>query len=154
MMDASECRKVALKAIKEARKFFGIDPAWDVALQVGATEEGKPANIGIELAYRKATICLDPAQCDTAREVWRYMGHEVAHIVHSEFDLFRDLVQAHAEWPQTLQTAYRYAEERATVMLEQLFMRERPCVLPHGKGTRQQPHALDDAATAGSQRGG
>jgi hypothetical protein len=126
MMDASECRKVALKAIKEARKFFGIDPAWDVALAIGTTDDGKPAFINIVLSYRQATICLDPAQCDSAREVWRYMGHEVAHLVHAEFDLFRDLVQAHAEWPQTLQTAYRYAEERATVMLEDVWVRERP----------------------------
>jgi hypothetical protein len=153
-MDASECRKVALKAIKEARKFFGIDPAWCVALAIGATDEGKPAFIAIDLAYRKATIAVDPAQCDSAREVWRYMGHEVAHLVHAEFDLFRELVKASGEWSDALQAGYHYADERATVMLEQLFMRERPCVLPHGKGTRQQPHALDDAATAGSQRGG
>jgi hypothetical protein len=82
-MDASECRKVALKAIKEARKFFGIDPAWDVALAVGTTDDGKPAFINIVLSYRQATICIDPAQCESAREVWRYMGHEVAHLVHA-----------------------------------------------------------------------
>jgi hypothetical protein len=108
----------------------------------------------ILLPYRRAGINYDPGQARDARGVRAAVAHEVAHLVLAEFELFRDLVQASGEWSESLAVAYKYADERATVMLEQLFMRERPCVLPHGKGTRQQPHALDDAATAGSQRGG
>jgi hypothetical protein len=153
-MDASECRKVALKAIKEARKFFGIDPAWEVRLKVEAIESGSQASITVQVAYRVADLVVDPARLDSERETRSAVAHEVAHLVHAEFDLFRELVKASGEWSDALQAGYHYAEERATVLLEQLFMRERPCVLPHGKGSRQQPHAPDDAATAGSQRGG
>jgi hypothetical protein len=32
MIDASLARKVAVRTLKDARKFFGIDPAWDIKL--------------------------------------------------------------------------------------------------------------------------
>jgi hypothetical protein len=126
MIDASLAKKVAAKSLKDARKFFGIDPAWDIKLASCPLEEGTHAEVVILLPYRRAGINYDPGQARDARGVRAAVAHEVAHLVLAEFELFRDLVQASGEWSESLAVAYKYADERATVMLEQLFMRERP----------------------------
>lgn len=126
MIDASEARRIARQTIADARAFYGIDPAWDITLDLLTLAEGHPARVEVLPDYRRANIWLCPTECGTVQDVRRHMAHEVAHVMVSEYRVYRDLVDARHGEDATLHQAFTTADERTVRLLEQLFMRERP----------------------------
>lgn len=121
MIPADFAERVAGRAYASALAFFQPSPEWRITLaRQTIDEEEVPAQCWTKQNYHRAQIVYDPAQCEDGAELWRVIGHEVAHLLHSEYIV----VEIHA--PKHLQGFLEHAGERLATRLENLFLRERP----------------------------
>lgn len=122
--------QVAEAAAKEAVAFFSISPEWEIDIKSEKlAEEGmdfvSAGGNHINLEYHQSLIKYDFGAVDSYENLWRVIGHEVAHLVLAEFDL---LYAQFASTPRLtpLSVGLTHCIERAVTRLERLFIRQHP----------------------------
>lgn len=125
-MDGELCLKIAYAALDKALEFFGLNNEWEIKIiNQRIDEEGVWAQITPNVEYLFSSIVLDVGKFNTPQEVWATIGHEIAHILFAELNLFRKLYKA----PSGSEKVWDFAEERIVTRLSRLFVRMNPC--PH-----------------------
>lgn len=124
MLDASRVLEIAERCLEESRQFWGLDPAWQIELELANLEDNTAATCSVEYDYLKAWIKVDPAKCHREADVWQHTAHEVAHIVLAPFDFPRYACSGQLSGEGS--AIWLHAEERTTSALERVFIRERP----------------------------
>jgi hypothetical protein len=128
MIDASDARLVVEGCIAASRNFWGIDNSWEINWNFCTLQNGVPAECEHIIAYRRANIDIDLAQCDTLGDVWEHTAHEMCHVVVAEFDVYRHAVEKTPgnERVEFHPYAWEFAVERTVTQLQRVFLRERP----------------------------
>jgi hypothetical protein len=127
MRDASQVEWVVERCIEVSRTFWGIDPAWRIDFKLEELELDTPACCDHEADYRKALITLDANQCKDLSKVWEHVAHEVIHVLLSDMDLYAQAAEFGKRYNPVLSRVRIHVLERTTSLLEQVFVRERPC---------------------------
>ena len=125
-MKPKDAHKVASRCASESCLFWGIDPHWEITLEEGRLDEGTLGWVGILPDYRRASIMYDLGQHDDLTHVWSTIAHEMAHIAQADYQMAFDTLCAGREATPQERAVFRHAQERVTMMLEHVFVRERP----------------------------
>lgn len=113
--------RIARAAFNAALRFFQPSPEWIIKLEPRTIEEEEtPGQCWTRQDYFLAQIVYDPAQCEDGAEVWRVIGHEVAHLLSSEYIVLEQHL------PERYHGLCTHASERLTTRLERLFLRHYP----------------------------
>lgn len=113
--------RVARAAYMAALRLFQPSPEWSVSLEAQVIDEPEvPAQCWTKPDYLLAQIVYDPAQCENGEEIWRVIGHEVAHLLSPEYTVLERML------PERYHSLSTHANERLTTRLERLWMRQQP----------------------------
>ncbi len=120
--------KVAKRAVKVSRSFWGLDPLWEIAVELGSLDEYTCAEVTYLPEYKRATITIDAFQCETDAGIWQHTAHEVAHLALAEHAAFYNLMQAQHDdnVPPVLESAWTHMVESQTRRLEYAFLKVHP----------------------------
>lgn len=120
-MNYEFAERVAQAAFAQALAFFQPSPEWAIQLERRPIdEEETPAQCWTKQDYLLAQIVYDPDQCENGAELWRAIGHEVAHLLSSEYIVLEQNL------PQRYHGLCTHASERLTTRLDRIWVRERP----------------------------
>ena len=133
-MTRDQATAVLEAAIPVAREFFLLDPRWDVRFHF-VEESPQGLEVEVKAQYFKANIACAPIIYDRVADLWRDVGHEIAHIATAELITLERYLKAHLELdeedspPSLLKAYFGDAIESVTSRLEAMFAKERPCPL-------------------------
>ena len=135
MLDAGEAMRTADRAAQAAREFFGLSEEWEIFIEEMQLEDEAAASVVIHLDYLRAFVRFNLREFQSFERLWRYIGHEVAHLVIAEHRLAIAAIEAQLEnpLPPAAEVAWLHADERAVSRLERMFIRERPYRAKEGK---------------------
>lgn len=120
-MDASEVIRIADKHLPKMLWQLQLN-MWTVRVDT-ASLQGMKASIRFEHEYENAVITIDPEQTQDERDVLDSLRHELFHIIHADFQLFRavalqGVMQQDAD---AMDQVYDYACEKTVLRLERMF---------------------------------
>lgn len=129
-MTSTEVREWIDREIPVILRSFGL-PHWRVRIDYFRMDKEGDGfqpfmHVKRRVEYERAVICVDADICatdiDTEDELREFLEHEVMHIVHSPFNLVRDIVWEMLTEDQrgTLNETWRYAEELTLRNLERM----------------------------------
>lgn len=117
LFNQDEAKPIVESCIGASREFWQIDDNWLIRIRFDRLDPGSPAQIQIDYDYLDATITLDISQCDSSDEIWRFIAHEMCHIVAAPVEILK----AKFDYGDPL---FTHALERTVVQLERVFSRE------------------------------
>lgn len=120
-MNYEFAERVAQAAFAQALAFFQPSPEWRPELRRDVIDDAEIcAQCWTKPNYFIAHIVYDPDNCENGAELWRVIGHEVAHLLSPEYTVLEGML------PERYHAYSNHANEVLTTRLERLFLRHHP----------------------------
>ncbi len=121
-MTARQARKAALAALPWLRSAMMLN-SWRVNLNWKELSPGVQACCRADARYRVATIDIDVKQNPSEEQMLLTLRHELAHLLHIEFELFEmstaHLIRKRERW--ALSEVYEAAQEKTVAAVEAML---------------------------------
>jgi len=120
-MDESKARKLVNKYIKGIRNGLQLWQ-WEINITYMHQEDAL-AELKIDAEYKKANIRINHDDHETEADLLRTLFHELLHIMHADFELYRDQVweTVSKRQAEVLDKSYTYACEKTVGRLLAIF---------------------------------
>jgi len=89
MKEAEAIKAVTAKWVNHWKFLLGIDD-WDVVFRYAKLEDGTLGECGVEAVHKSAGITVDIEKHKNKQELLETIRHELIHIMHAEFELYRN----------------------------------------------------------------
>lgn len=123
-MNLSDCKQVVQAAISPMRHAMSLQ-SWRVTVNYirFSGDDGTLAQVHADHRYMRATIDIDYDRHESAAEVLRSLRHELLHLFHADFGLYREVVGKAAESDvfETMEPIHNAACERTVAALERML---------------------------------
>lgn len=124
-MKESEAKKVVnAKFISKWQHLLAIED-WDIKVKFEKLEDGTYGEVSTEPAHRSATVSLDHNKHRNEEDLLETAKHELCHLVHGYFDMYKDSVDKHIT-PNMSDIAgdiFSIAEEDTVLRIEKMIRR-------------------------------
>ncbi len=118
---AGQVEAHAQAALDAALRYFRIPDNWDVSLYFSGTEVDSGAEVQMDHTYLRARITMNTEYLRAnPADIWRVVGHEVAHLTLAPFDLIWGNIRGKTRGE------YVRAMENVVVQLERMWLRDNP----------------------------
>jgi hypothetical protein len=137
-MDRSEVKAIVDREIEPLMEMMGV-PHWRIKVEYERPENGEwEAECHRIPPYNRANVRIDPDSMADADHVIRTLVHELAHVVLSPFDVYRNVMTAHdvegSPEDKRERQLWTYAVEQAVINVERMYRG-----MKAGRGGRAKP---------------
>jgi len=136
-MDKTTAQKIVKAQSPRYIKLFHLND-WKVTFKYNWIGEEGDLTFGTcttDPSYKHATIVINPELLEDEIELVKTLRHELIHVLHSSFDIYRDTVQKLVSSKEfdALDTVFHYACEDAVMFIENILDKELKLPLMKGK---------------------
>ena len=125
-MNNEQILKIAHEGMKVAREYFVISPVWDIELATEKLTGNAAMRSWVTEGYWKAYIAIDTDAHKTPAQVWRNIGHEIAHIAAHPIMTFEKVLRAGGKLSGETEELYVTCLEQTIAVMERMWVRDRP----------------------------
>ena len=119
MLDTNKCKQILEVGIEVAVDYFGITHDWVIRFDFSNIDSAGLNSYWHQ--YKESTILINPFNVGSYKDLWKTIGHEVAHIVLAPFSLVENILDQN----NVNQVVFNSQLELVTQHLT--FMFERDC---------------------------
>jgi len=122
MKESTAIKLITKKLVNRWKYLLGIEE-WDIKFRYSKLEEDTMGVCMADPQYKKATIIVDIAEHKNNEELLDTIRHEMLHIIHAEFELYREMIKDHvgANTLTTMDTVFELGAETVVRRLEGLL---------------------------------
>jgi len=127
-MDKTIAEAIIKQEFPRYQKLFHLQD-WTITFKYRWIDDEDDLTFGncvAEPGYKTATIAINHDLLDNKEELLKVMRHEMIHILHSSFDIYRDAIEkllGKSEF-EALDTVYSYCSEEAVMFIENILDKE------------------------------